>query len=80
VNPDDEQQLSAALNVLIRERSSRETLAHAARERACSFTLRRLADQNLALYTELVSKHSGGEGAQACARTSASGGSESALL
>jgi len=79
VGPDDEPQLAAALNVLISERSSRESLAQAARERACSFTLRRLADQNLALYGELLSKHAA-EGTQACARPSASSGNERALL
>jgi len=79
VDPDDEKQLAAAVNALIAERSSREALAHAARERALSFSVQRLATQNLALYTDLLSRRAGAD-AQAWARASRSGGNERALL
>jgi glycosyltransferase involved in cell wall biosynthesis len=65
VSPDDEQQLHVALNTLSNERSSREALAQAARERAFTFTLGRIADQNLALYDELASRRNSGRAVEA---------------
>ncbi|MFT3924729.1 MAG: glycosyltransferase family 4 protein [Myxococcales bacterium] len=76
VAPDDEQQLLAALQVLISERTSRDALAHAARERACGLTLHQSGARHHELYEELAAKFE----AQAWARSSRLDGSESALL
>jgi len=76
VAPDDHAQLRAALQTLIHERSSREALAHAAYERARTLTSLQSGARHHALYAELSARSD----AQAWARSSKSGGSESALL
>jgi glycogen(starch) synthase len=56
VSPDDSEQLEVAIQALIAHRSSREALAHAARERALQFTLREAAASYIDLYDKLVSQ------------------------
>jgi glycogen synthase len=54
VDPEDSQQLAAAINDLIVERTRRKALAKAARRRALCFSPKRMAEQYLAAYCRLL--------------------------
>ena len=56
VPPDDRRALASSLRTLIDDRSGRERLAAAARERAARFTVSSMAEQYLQVYAEAASR------------------------